>query len=491
MMRPRTVALSFAMLLLPAASCVSNTVAVPSHNARTTPSASTPIAASSSAAASQLQPPAVPLRDLRLPSIAQRRTVGGLDVWHVDDPSVPIVHLRLVVDAGSSEDGAKSGLAKLTAMSLVHGAGASAGEGKVSPLLVDRMRVEVTRDAAIFSFDVLDRELHDALMVLGAMTSHPAFRQIDGDAAKREFVAQVTSHARAPLAEVVRDAAVGQGEAVSPDAKAIAGIDVQSFYRTHYGSKRARLIVVGKAELDKVVQEAEAAFGAWAGPAPRAAEEPASPSRRLVLLDTPVGVEERSAWGAALTPGFDDPAWPAIWLAAAIAATEAHLATGESFGQSPVPLVSTGRPALLLIGGNATAENQAKMAENFTASLQRLATAPPSNDTMLAARKLLLDAIAVRTHSQEALAATLTAIAQTGASPAFLGEVSAKLRAVSPTEVTAAVRSLLGPERWTLVFVGPAQELRAPLGKFGSWSERPLPGAPPSASVPLPDLPPR
>ena len=57
------------------------------------------------------------------PKIEHWTTDNGLKVYFVQAPDIPMLDVRLVYKAGSAQDGARHGLAKLTASLMDEGAG--------------------------------------------------------------------------------------------------------------------------------------------------------------------------------------------------------------------------------------------------------------------------------------------------------------------------------------------------------------------------------
>jgi zinc protease len=107
---------------------------------------------------------------------------GGLRVWHVERPGLPLVSMRLEVDAGAVLDPVgKSGLATLAHDLLDEGAGGKDAFALTQALddLGAHVGGGVEREGASLTLDVLARNLEPALALYASIVSAPALAEAD------------------------------------------------------------------------------------------------------------------------------------------------------------------------------------------------------------------------------------------------------------------------------------------------------------------------
>jgi zinc protease len=430
----------------------------PPRPAAPAPAASSAPSATSSvrpAAPSSPTPPTVPLRDVVLPDVTERKLACGLAVWHLPGRAVPLVHLRLVLDSGRLDDGARPGVAELTAWALARGAQASMRDGNVPPGLADRILVEVGDRVTVFRLDVLDHEAPSALALLGAMVVKPAFRQMDTEAA-RGMLANTPDPQRAHAL----DAVPGQ-----PGAKAIAPQEVQTFYREHYGPKRAHLIVAGRMGLDDTLRRAEAAFGSWSGaaPAPATPENPGS-DPAIRLIDAP-GRSSALVVGSVASPDVGDATWPAAAIAWTAVRGKLPQRCPRDVGLEADP-VDAIRSSRMTVCYELPVQEAASAIERTMAAFRNLDDQRLSEESIARARQSLMEGLAVRASSTEGMVALLAGCAASGAPPNALLDLSKRLRAGTGAQVLSSASTVMAPERWRWTVVGPADALRDDLARI-------------------------
>ncbi len=394
----------------------------------------------------------------------------------MSDRTIPIVHLRLVIDAGSYDDGAKPGVALLTALTLARGAAASVGKGDGWPFLAARMRVEVAGTSTVFSIDALDHEAPDAISLLGAMLGHAAFRQVDSDSARRIALERPAPSPAQQMTDALRLIAAGTlgpnapADQPPPSFPTITGLDVQTFYRTHYGASRAHLIVVGRMDADVAIRNAESAFGSWnaLSPAQRTtASTTSAQNPTFVLFDEPAAASAE-VLALAVAPSTNEASWQATWLATAMVRSTARAeCVGDPRFASTLPMVA-GRPALFPFCFSVVPQDAPAAIEKMLEAAKSLGARLPDQAEMLAARKEALDALAVQESSDGGIANLFATFAQSAAAPDLLADASARLRAVAPSDVATAARTNLSPSHWFIAVRGPASALRDRLARIGT-----------------------
>ena len=258
-------------------------------------------------------PAAGPEGTLATPAVADFRLANGLRVLVAPTEGVPLVSARLSFDAGSRDDGAKPGLATMTAGLLtqgtatrtapqiaaeIEGLGANVGAGAG----VDFTNVFANAPANVFP---------QTLALMADVVRNPTFaaeelerqqdQTLDG---LRVALSQPGQIASQSVGRVVYGAAPygAPGVGTLNSVPAITRDDVVRFHESHFAPEDAVLTFSGAITAEQARALAEDAFGDWktsatfhAVRATDAAAQPAGQSRyagavlapRVVVIDQP------------------------------------------------------------------------------------------------------------------------------------------------------------------------------------------------------------
>jgi zinc protease len=200
------------------------------------------------------------------PKIQNWEQPNGARVYFVPTEGLPMVDIRVVFDAGSARDGAKYGLATLTAGLLDTGAGTWDADAIAKRLegVGARLGAGASRDSAFVSLRSLtDPKLLDpALETMKAILSQPTFAAADFEREKKNLLVGLKQREESPadLAGITFfQKLYGEHPYAHPKEGTIATVekltreDLQAFYKQYYVAKNAIIVIVG--ELDKTQAE--------------------------------------------------------------------------------------------------------------------------------------------------------------------------------------------------------------------------------------------
>ena len=254
-------------------------------------------------------PPPGPLRPFTVPVIRETRLPNGLRIVVAERRSLPIVHARVIVNAGAVHEPAeKSGLASLTGTLLVEG---GAG-GLASAELAQRIEAIAAQIGSSASYSLASvtvtslRSVFDSAMSLGAKAVRsPSFDEREFGRVKSQALAgyeQAMSSAEgvadrtfsramyAPEAPYSRSPA---GTATTLGA--ITRADVAAWHSRMYAPGNTTILFVGDIAFDEAVALVTRLYADWAVPSP-SITLPANPFRsatspRVILVDRPGSVQ--------------------------------------------------------------------------------------------------------------------------------------------------------------------------------------------------------
>ncbi|MCC7241092.1 MAG: insulinase family protein [Acidobacteria bacterium] len=250
-------------------------------------------------------PPLGPAPDLRLPAI-QKTTLGnGVPVWIVEQHRVPLVQVNVLLRGGSSLDrSGRFGLASLVAAMLDEGAGARSSLELADA--VDYLGADLSTSSS-FDYSAVRlstpvKNLAPALELLGDVVLRPTFPAGELERLKKERLTSLVQSQDNPAAivgyafpRVVFGPTHRYGTPASGLAPAIEAITVdeaRAFYKEHYVSGQATIVVVGEVAPDEARAALERVFGGWPGSGPDAAAAPIPQApqltrRDVVIVDKP------------------------------------------------------------------------------------------------------------------------------------------------------------------------------------------------------------
>ncbi len=252
------------------------------------------------------KPPVLgPPPTLTLPAIHKTTLTNGVPVWIIARDRVPLVQVNVILRGGASLDrSGRYGMASLVAGMLDEGAGSRTAlelADAVEYLGAD-LSTSSTFDYAAVRLSTPARNLDEALPLLADVVLRPTFPAGELDRLKKERLTALLQARDNPAAliqyafpRVVFGPTHRYGTPVGGLAPAIEPVtpdDVRAFYKEHYTSGDATIVVVGDVEAAPITAALERWFGQWAGGARRTdtAAIPAASqltAREVVLVDKP------------------------------------------------------------------------------------------------------------------------------------------------------------------------------------------------------------
>ena len=268
-------------------------------------------------------PPPGPLRPFSVPTIRETTLPNGIRVAVAERRSLPIVHARIIIDAGAAlEPADKSGLASLTSGLLIEG---GAG-GLTSAQLAQRIdaiaaQIGASSGYGLASVNVtsLRNVFDDAMGLAATAVRSPMFDANEFNRVKAQALAgyeQAMSSAEAVAARTwsramfSSDAPYSRSTAgTATTLNAITREDLVSWHSRMYAPANTTILFVGDISYDDAVAMVTRLFGDWSTPAAQVAM-PANPYQqttgpRVILVDRPGSVQSAIYVGVPGIPTAD------------------------------------------------------------------------------------------------------------------------------------------------------------------------------------------
>ena len=243
-------------------------------------------------------------KPLTLPQVTERTLDNGLRVLVVEHHELPIADFVMVVKSGSEEDpNRREGVASLTAAMLDEGT-----RTRNALQIADQigfLGINLTTasgwDASRVTLHTPTAQLDSAFSLFADVVLRPSFATKELERLRKERLTSILQQRdRGPVIADLAFSSILYGEdhpygraqqGNEASVKAITRADIQQFYNQHYRPNNSVLVVVGDVSVDKVVEQANRAFGSWKSgtiPASRVkASKPSDAATTVYLIDKP------------------------------------------------------------------------------------------------------------------------------------------------------------------------------------------------------------
>lgn len=211
------------------------------------------------------------------PMVVQDRLPNGAALLVSEQRTLPIVLVRVVLDAGARRDpSGKAGVANLTADLLTEGTATRSAQQIKDAIdaLGGSLGIGADIDYALASLRVLRKDLDAGLALLGDVLLHPAFKPDELERRREATLASIRAQEDDPTAVAQKafqralygntpygDPAEGTLESVARLSRA----DVQRFFAAHYGPEHAAVVVVGDIDAADIRDRLARVLAGWTG----------------------------------------------------------------------------------------------------------------------------------------------------------------------------------------------------------------------------------
>ncbi len=414
-----------------------------------------------------------------VPQIQAWETPSGAEVLFVPAPELPMVDIRVVFDAGSARDGARPGLASLSASMLTEGAGdldADALAERVESAGAE-LSTGADRDTGYAQLRSLidPKALEPAVDVLVKVLSEPRFDPEEFERVRQNRLTALRLAEQDPgsVGQKALYRAIFAEHPYASDpsgtAESVAALsteDLRAFHARHYGAENATVAIVGA--LDRA--QAEALAERLTADLPPAGPPPPLPP--VPALEQ--GQEQQIAFPSSQThlylgqPGMyrGDPDYFALYLGnhilggsglVSLLMEEVREKRGLSYSVFSyfVPMARKG-PLLM---GLQTQNAQAGVAQEvLLQTLERFIDEGPTQAQLEAAVKNLTGGFPLRIAGNSSIVNYLSVIGFYDLPLDYLDRFPDRIRAVTAEQIRDAFQRRVDPARLAVVAVGAPPE---------------------------------
>lgn len=400
----------------------------------------------------------------------------GVEAWHVSEPSIPLVAIRIALAGGASRDpDGKEGLTALTAALLTEGAADHNAQDFARELakLGAKLSFTAGRDQLYVNLDALSSRLAPSIELLLQALFTPGLEADAFNRARQQQLADLGLAAAEPgkiaFERWYAGTYPGQryGRPISGVPTSVGAItlrDVRDHHRRLLTSSCARLVIVGDASGEAARRAiARVASGLSTGPSNNP-DPPARPQRLAEPMRIEVQLAQAiAAFGLPVMPP-DDPDYPALQVLNQIMGSgdfnsilmeEIRVKRGLAYAISTS--LNANSLASVLVGGLSTRnESLSEAVATLQSVLARTSEEGPSADQLEAAKGYLIGSRALDLDGTARRASTLLRLWLQGHTAAQIESGLQSIGQVSMSDIRRVARTVLDWNRINLVIVGPA-----------------------------------
>ena len=426
-----------------------------------------------------------PIRGFDFPPVSGFRMANGLDLRIVRLARFPIVTATLILDAGEwVVDPARAGLAVLAGDALEGGTAHRSGAELAEALeaIGAGLGIGTGWDATSVTVSCLAERLDEALALMAEVVLEPSFPVEEFSRVRDQRLAAIQQRAMNPstlagdqAARFIHAEGVPFGRPLAGTESTIApltGEDARTMLAARYRPRGAALVVVGDVDGGEIETLAERCFGSWSG----TVEDVSSASvasrhehRRVEIVHRPGAVQSEIRMGHVGVPKSTPDYFPLLVYNTILGGSftsrlnlNLREKNGFTYGvRSQFQFRRNAGPF-----GISTAVETAVTVDAVREALSEvelLKNEGPSADEVEAARDYIVGIFPLRLETTRQLASRVGELIIYGLPDDYHATYRDRLRAVTQTETLEAGRTHVRPEEMSVVVVGDADEIRAPL----------------------------
>ena len=436
------------------------------------------------------------------PALVPRTLPNGLRLILLEDHTLPLVHLKAIVRAGSIYDPAdRVGTAQLAGACLAAagtaGHSADALHETLESLAAD-LKSEGGAEETTVTLDLLSKDLGRGLPLFAEVLVRPAFEPAKVEVERTKMAEEIKRENDEPFQAADREfrkALYGADSpwARTPSLKGLSGIareDLAAFHARLFRPGTTILAASGDFDAASLSGKLAELFAGWASgevglPAVAAAPE-ASPSG-ILLLDKPDLTQATVLVGELAGKRFEGGSlnpdrYPMEVLnnilggAGFNSALMREIRSNRGLAYNAGSFFTFGADRGFFVAYSQTGvETVPQVVGLIREILTKAVNEPPAESQLALARDGLLNRFVFKYDRPSGVVDEAALLALRGFPADYLATYCDRVRAVSEKDALAVARKIIHPEKEKIVVLGPAKALIEPLKAFGPVTVVPLP----------------
>lgn len=429
----------------------------------------------------------------KLPAYKKVMLKNGLTLYLMERHATPLIQVSVVFPGGAMHDGAKMGLAKLTAEGLFFGTEKYSKDKLEETLdfLGASYQSSAVNEYSSLSLSFLSKDQDTVFPILHSLMVEPTFVPAEFEKRKARLLSQLEQAKERP-AGVIRNYFNNflfenhvYGMPVDGTQGSVAQIeagDLKSFYQAHYHPAGIAIAIVGDFNTSTLQKRFEKLFRDWrvrSAPKTEAIGTPKMPQlNRLLLVNKDDATETQFMIG-----GFgiqrNNPDYVAIQVINTILGgrftswlnDELRVNRGLTYGARSYfdPFKNSG--AFLVSSFTQTATTIEALDVTLEI-LQRLHQKGIDAETLTSAKNYMIGQFPPRYQSVSSLANFLSGMFIYGYDESFINTFQKKVDEMTPEQARMIIDKYFPKSNLQFVLIGKASELREAVKKYGELQEK-------------------
>ncbi|MEK6705491.1 MAG: pitrilysin family protein [Bdellovibrionota bacterium] len=417
---------------------------------------------------------------------------NGLQIaWFLND-KLPLVDLVFVVNSGSRDDAAgKSGTAELLAAVIDKGAAGMSSQEIARKIESAGATRAVSADDETITIGMhgLAADAGMLLDMMGKLVLKPDFLDMEVSRERSRILDRwrhVGDYGDATAALAFSRATMNMtvygrcGLASGKEFSRLSRLDVADFYKAQFVPGNSLLMVVGRADKEKLKRKITEIFGSWSGGTPRHPDKRYTDPRlkslrrgQVILVDRP-GLNQAYLRVGFRAPLATSPDYYSLSVANALFGeyfnSRLNLIIRDKLGLTysiHSGFVYRQEEAVFYVSAATKNESVGALLKKITEALYNLRTGPVSDDEVRTAKDYLIGSFPLGVATLESVASRWLSSTQLGLGDDFLGKYTARTALVTQKDVMQALSRHLKTNDAVVVIAGDAHEISKHLTAAG------------------------
>jgi zinc protease len=431
----------------------------------------------------------------RFPAFERRTLANGLELIVAERRSVPVVDLRLILDAGYAADQfALPGTAAL-AMNMLDEGTRSRNALQISEELSKlgaRLSSGSNLDSSVVSLSALKENLDASLDLFADVVLNPSFPEADFERLRKQQLAGIQREKVTPIPMALRvfpnllygkDHAYGNpltGSGTEESVQKITRESLIRFHQTWFKPGNASLVVVGDVSMNQIAPKLDGIFRSWpTGEVPQknVATVPHAERPAVYLIDKP-GALQSIIFAGHVGPPRANPDEIAIEtmnnILGGTFTSRINLNLREekhwSYGATSLLVGARGQRPFIVVAPVQTDKTKESMAEVAKELNEFLGSRPATGDELLKNQTNQTLQLAGSWETIDAVGDSLSEIVRYGLEDDYFQVYPEKVISLGLDQIAAAARKVIHPDRLIWVVVGDREKVEAGIRELG-WGE--------------------
>jgi zinc protease len=418
-----------------------------------------------------------------------KKLKNGLDIWMLEDHSLPLISLFMEIDAGNQVDPPdRFGLSEFTGLMLSQGGTRSLSPEQLDEKLADnaiRLTCESEGESIQVSVSCMVEDFDKALEVFKEVILHPGFDESRMPVVRDKIAAEIRRNRDYPFfAAMSQFRKIGYGEnhplARPPSEEELTRIqkaDLAAFHRDFFKPDIARIGVSGDFIPGKMLRDLKKAFSEWSGSASKKIQipqpQPVTDTNHIYLLNKP-GTQASIVMGH-IGPAPANPDHFSLKLFSRIfgfSGQSSRLFQEVRSKNGLAYMVSGGmmekKPAdIFQVICQTKTQSSFDAANLILKVLEQMRTSPVSDAELEEAKLAMENSFVFNFERSQSILRRLFRHLSLGLGENYLDTYLDQIRCLSAQDILKAVQSNIFPGKIVIVAAGPLDDMKTGFYKLG------------------------